>query len=330
MTTATVTGAWESEMLERPPQSLKRRVFRQLIRKKIAVAAIAYLALFYVAGLSAPLISAATGLDPREQDLRVEAARQGPSLEHPFGTDRLGRDIFIRVVYAARTTILFTLAVVVTGGIFLGLGLGLLAGYRGGWVDTAIMRVGEVMSGLPTLILIIAITAAFRPRINDVSFWLQDNTFLGEDARTLVQFIIIVGATVPFAWIGSCRIVRSQALAIRESDFVSAAEVLGASTWRIITRHMLPGVMPLFVVGLSGGMAAIAGAEVTLSFLGLGITPPASSFGTLIAEGAGVRTFQTYPHMLLAPAIPVIIFFFAWNLLGDALVDILEPRMAFR
>ncbi|MEX2081278.1 MAG: ABC transporter permease subunit, partial [Dehalococcoidia bacterium] len=192
------------------------------------------------------------------------------------------------------------------------------------------MRVGEVLSGLPTLFLIIAITAAFRPRINDLSFWLEDHSFLGDDARVLVQFMIITGATVPFAWIGSCRIVRSQALAIRESDFVLAAELVGASTWRVVTRHILPGVMPLFMVGLSGGMAAIAGAEVTLSFLGLGITPPGASFGTLISDGAGPRTFAEYPHLLLSASLPVILFFFSWNLLGDALVDIFEPRMAFR
>jgi peptide/nickel transport system permease protein len=319
---------WETDPLAiRPPQSLKRRVVRQLIRKRLAMVAIAYLLVFYSAGLLAPVIAPH---NPNEQNLTREGVLQGPSWDHPLGTDRLGRDLLSRVLYSARTTILFTVAVVVTGGLFLGLGLGLLAGYRGGWVDTAIMRVGEILAGLPTLFIIIAFTAAFRPRINELSFWLQDNTIFGEDARVFVQFIIIVGATVPFAWIGSSRIVRSQALAIRESDFVSAAEVVGAGTWRIITHHILPGVMPLFMVGLSAGMAGIAMTEVALSFLGLGITPPGSSFGTLIEGGAGVRTFQANPHLLLGAGIPVILFFFAWNLLGDALVDILEPRMVSR
>lgn len=305
--------------------SPRRRLLKTLLRKKLAVISMVFLAIFYFCGLFAPLVAPQ---DPYEQNLTRESVRQGPSSDHWMGTDALGRDIASRVVYAARTTVVFTIVVLISGSLFLGLGLGLLAGYRGGWVDTLIMRTGEVMSGLPTLLLMLAITAAFRTRLNDVAFWLEDNTFVGDDAQTLVKFSIIVMATVPFAWIGSCRIVRSQALALREETFVQAAEAMGASTWRVITRHVLPGVMPLFIVGVSGGMAGTAGAEVVLSFLGLGIDPPTSSFGSLIASGAGPQTLQRYPHLLLAPAIPLTLFFFAWNLLGDALVDILEPRTA--
>lgn len=301
-----------------------RRFLRRLVRKKIAMIAVAYLAIFYFAAVFAPLIAP---YDPNAQNFTLEGVRQGPSLDHLFGTDTLGRDIFSRVLFAARTTTIFTAAVLVTGGIFLGLGLGLLAGYKGGWVDSAIMRVGEVLAGLPTLVLIIAIAAAFRTRIDDLSFWLQEHTFLSrDDAGAFVDFVVIVGVSVPFAWVGSARIVRSQALYLREADFVLAAEVVGASTSRILFRHILPGVIPLFVVGLSGGMAAIAGTEVALSFLGLGVDPPVASFGTMIGDGAGVRTFQAYPHILLGAAVPVVLFFFAWNLLGDALVDLLEVR----
>ncbi|MBI5946815.1 MAG: ABC transporter permease [Chloroflexi bacterium] len=310
----------------RPSQSLTRRVMRQVVRKKLAMLAVAYLVVFYTAGIFAPLVAPH---DPNQQDRAIEARLQGPSADHWFGTDRLGRDLLSRVIYAARTTILFTVAVSITGGLFLGLGLGLLAGYRGGWIDTLIMRVGEVLSGLPTLFIMLALTAAFRTRIDSLSQDLRD-TWLGDDAKTLLQFTIIVGASVPFAWIGSSRVVRSQALYLREADFVVAAELMGASTWRVITRHILPGVMPLFIVGLTAGMAGIAGAEVALSFLGLGISPPTASFGTLIGDGAGVRTFQASPHLLLAASVPVILFFFAWNLLGDALVDILDPRMTPR
>ncbi|OAI39554.1 hypothetical protein AYO38_01560 [bacterium SCGC AG-212-C10] len=324
-------AALEAQVVLAPSQSLKRRMFRQLLRKKIAMLALAYLAVFYFCGIFAPVIAAATHNPPNEQHLTKAEALQGPSSDHLLGTDRLGRDLFSRVLYAARTTIIFTVAVTITGGLFLGLGLGLLAGYRGGWVDTLIMRVGEVLSGLPTLFIMIALTAAFRTRIDDVSFWLKDNLPLfGGDAKTLVQFAIIVSASVPFAWIGTCRIVRSQAFYIREAPFVEAAELAGASTWRIITRHILPGVMPLYVVGLSGGMASIAGAEVALSFLGLGVSAPTSSFGNLISDGAGVRAFQSNPHLLIAASVPVMLFFFAWNLLGDALVDILDPRLTPR
>lgn len=323
--TATLTR--EGPEIEPRARSPRRRFLRSILRKKLAMAAIVYLAIFYSAGVFAPLVATH---DPNQTQLAVDQRFQAPSAEHWLGTDVQGRDLYSRVVYSARTTLLFTLAVVLTGGILLGLGLGLLAGYKGGWTDTAIMRVGEVLAGVPTLLLILAIAAVFRTRITDFAFWLNDNTFLGDEARTLLEFMVIVGATVPFAWIGTSRIVRSQALAIRESEFVLAAELVGASTWRILTRHILPGVVPLFVVGLSSGMAAIAGTEVALSFLGLGVNPPTASFGTIISDGAGVRTFQAYPHMLLGAAMPIILFFFAWNLLGDALVDLLEPRTSAR
>lgn len=321
MTTATGSTA---EAAIAPAPSTKLRMFRLIIRKKLAMLAITYLAVFYFCGIFAPLIAP---YDPNEQRRTVEDVRQPPSTEHWLGTDTLGRDMLSRVFFAARTTILFTVAVTITGGLFLGVGLGLLAGYRGGWVDTLVMRIGEVLSGLPTLFLLLAITAAFRTRIDDASYWLREHTWLGDDAKTLMQFTIIVGATVPFAWIGSSRIVRSLALSIREAEYVVAAELYGASTWRVITRHLLPGILPLFMVGLSGSMASIAGAEVALSFLGLGITPPTPSFGNMISDGAGVRTFQATPHLLLSAAAPVVLFFFAWNLLGDALVDLLDPRM---
>lgn len=321
-------GAIEpAEIRQRQSSSPIAQTFRRLLRKKIAMIAIFYLIIFYGAGFFAPLIAPQ---DPYQQNISRDAIRQAPSSGHLLGTDSLGRDLASRVIYSARTTAIFTLVVSLTGGLFLGLGLGLLAGYRGGWVDTLIMRVGEVMSGLPTLFIMLALMAAFRTRINDLAFDLKENTFLGNDARSIVQFLIIAAVTVPFSWLGSCRIVRAQALYLREAQFVQAAEQVGASTWWTVSRHILPGVMPLFVVGVTAGMSGLAGAEVALSFLGLGITEPTPSFGNLIGEGAGLRTFQQFPHLLVVTSVPVILFFFAWNLLGDALVDILEPRTVIR
>ncbi|MBH76810.1 MAG: peptide ABC transporter permease [Dehalococcoidia bacterium] len=299
------------------------RVLRLLLRKRIALICIGVLLVFYVAGFFAPLVAPH---DPNRQELTVEARLQSPSSQNLLGTDRLGRDLLSRVIYASRTTILFTIAVIVTGGLILGLGLGLLSGYRGGWVDNLIMRVGELLGGIPTLFLMLVIAAAYRQRINDLAFWMKDNTFLGDDARPLLYFLIIVGVAVPFAWVGSARIVRSQVLAIREQEYVLAAEALGVSTVRLLFRHILPGVLPVYIVGLSASMAGIAGAELALSWLGLGVDPTTPSFGTMIFEAGGVRTFQEYPHLLLVGAIPIILFLFAWNLLGDAMVDLVEPR----
>ena len=318
-------GPPSAEDLDLESDSRNRRSFiRELMHKKVAAVAIVLLLVFYLGGFLAPLIAPH---DPNYFELGVTPIREGPSWEHWLGTDQLGRDLLSRVIYSARTTILFTLAVLLTGGVFLGLGLGLLAGYRGGWVDTTIMRVGEILAGLPVLVLMLAISAAFRPRINDLSFWLEDHTFLGDEAGTLVQFMVIVGAAVPFAWIGSSRIVRSQVLAIREADYVLAAEAIGAPTSRILFRHIFPGILPVFIVGMSAGMAGIAGAEVALSWLGLGIDPPGASFGSLIREaGASPQTFKATPHLLLSTALPIVFFLYAWNLLGDALVDLVEPR----
>ena len=299
------------------------RVLRLLARKRVALVCIAFLLVFYVAGFFAPLVAPQ---DPNRQELTVEARLQAPSSEYWLGTDRLGRDLLSRVIYSARTTILFTIAVLITGGLFIGLTLGLLSGYRGGWVDNLIMRVGELLSGVPTLFLMLMISAAYRDRINDLGFWLKDNSFLGDDARPLIAFLIVVGVAVPFSWVGSARIVRSQVLAIREQEYVLAAEAMGVSTMRLLFRHILPGVLPVYIVGLSAGMAGIAGAELALSWLGLGVDPTTPSFGTMIFEAGGVRTFQEFPHLLLVAALPIILFLFAWNLLGDALVDLVEPR----
>lgn len=312
-----------ADALETMPRQRRYAFARDLLKRKIAVVAIFYLAIFYGAGIFAPWVAPH---DPNKQELTVEARNQGPSSEHWFGTDALGRDLASRVFYAARTTIIFTLLVILGGSLFIGLGLGLLAGYRGGWIDTAVLRVGEVLGGIPTLILMLAITAAFRARISDLAFWLRENTWLGADARTVVSFAIIIAVSVPFSWIGSARIVRGQALSIRELDYITSAEAIGCSTWRIIRHHLFPGVLPLWLVGVSGGMAAIALTEVGLSFLGLGIEPPTSSFGTLIGDGTGIVAFEQHPHLLLFSAIPVILFSYAWNMLGDALIDLVQPK----
>lgn len=326
MTMAEVADVLELQTPLAAGSGRRFRVARGILRKKLAFLSVIVIAVFYLAGILAPW-AAPYGENEQPARLTAAASNASPSADHLLGTDRLGRDVLTRVMFACRTTLIYTVIVLVMGGLFLGVGLGLLAGYRGGWVDTAIMRVGEVLGGVPTLILILAITAAFRTRLTDAGFWLGDHTFLNtQDARTVVQFALLVTASVPFAWIGGCRVVRAQTLRLRETQFVEAAESQGASTFRILSRHIFPSVLPLFLVGVTGGMAGIALTEVSLSFLGLGISEPASSFGTLIADGAGPRAIELFPHLFYAPTIPVVLFFLAWNLLGDALVDLLEVR----
>jgi len=292
---------------------------RRLLRKRIAVLALAFIAVFYFCGLFAPVVA------PRsytKQDL--DNVLQGPSLTHPLGTDRLGRDMLSRVIWASRTTVIVTLATMVTGGLVLSVSLGLLAGYLGGKVDTAIMRVGDVFFALPGLPMLILINATLKPRLVDQAWIKNLQDWLRVDG--LADYILIFGALSLFAWVGGARVIRSQILALRETDYVVAARAMGASTWRVIFRHLLPNVSNIIIVGLSASLGAIAGTEIALTWFGVGIQPPTPSFGAMLYEGGSIRTLQANPHLLLVPGAVVAALIFAFNLLGDALTDVLTPR----
>jgi peptide/nickel transport system permease protein len=312
-------------------RSLTRRALCRLLRKKLAVIALVMISIFYVAGVTAPLI-APYGYS--EQNL--DKSFQGPSWAHPFGTDRNGRDTLSRNIYAARTTVVVTLATVLTGSILLPLTLGMLAGYRGGWIDAVINRTGEILASFPGLPMLVLINSTLRPRFVDWVQSFEDKlepvlTFLplvGRNALTntgFADYFIIFFALSLFGWVGGARIIRTQVLTMRGSEFVLSARASGASTPAILFRHLLPNVMPLVVLGLSASFGAIALSEVGLTFLGVGIQPPHPSFGALITDGAGRSVLENHPQLLLVPAIIVGTLVFAFNLLGDALNDVFTP-----
>jgi ABC-type dipeptide/oligopeptide/nickel transport system permease subunit len=229
-----------------------------------------------------------------------------------------------RVIWASRTTVIVTVATLVTGGLVLSVSLGLLAGYVGGKVDTAIMRVGDVFFALPGLPMLILINATLKPRVSDQP-WVKDlQDWLRVDG--LADYIVIFGALSLFAWVGGARVIRSQVLALRETEYVVAARAMGASTWGIIFGHLLPNVSNIIIVSLSAGLGAIAGTEIALTWFGVGIHPPTPSFGTMLFEGGSIRTLQAHPQLLLVPGAVVAALIFAFNLLGDALTDVLTPR----
>lgn len=344
---------------------------RRLLRKKLAVAALLAILAFYFVGLFAPVLAPQ---DYREQDL--ENTLQSPSLAHPFGTDRLGRDQLTRVIWSSRTTIIVTVATVVAGSLVLSVGLGMLSGYMGGWVDTAIMRGGEVFASLPGLPMLILINATMRPRAEQGVDWLEGH--LSSDdllflilmvllALTVVlalggwlaarsgaalglatiagavilglwglqavfatpgaaDYFLIFGALSLFVWVGGARVIRSQVLSLRQTEYVLAARSMGASTWRILASHLLPNVSPIIIVGVSASLGAIAGSEIALTFLGVGVHEPTPSFGALISESAAQPVLRNHPYLLLAPAVVVGALIFAFNLLGDALNDVLTPK----
>jgi ABC-type dipeptide/oligopeptide/nickel transport system permease subunit len=140
------------------------------------------------------------------------------------------------------------------------------------------------------------------------------------------DYFLIFGALSLFVWVGSARVIRSQVLALRETEYVLAAEAMGAGTWRVLTSHLLPNVSPIIIVGVSASLGAIAGSEIVLTFLGVGVHEPTPSFGALISDASPQAVLQNYPHLMIFPAIVIGVLIFAFNLLGDALNDVLTPR----
>jgi len=308
------------------PEAPRFVALRRLLRKKLALLALAFIVLFYVAGASAPLLGA-LGIIPSYTDQNLEIVQQGPSWAHPFGTDQLGRDMLSRIIWAAQTTVIVTLATLFTGGLVLAVSLGLLAGYVGGWVDTLIMRIGDAFSALPTILMLILINATMKPQVRA---WAEDvESFTGISGLVdsgAPDYFLVFGALSLFGWVGTARVLRSQILSLRETEFILAARASGASTPRILLKHLLPNVSNIIIVGLSLGLAGIAGSEIVLTWFGIGIQPPHPSFGALIFDAGYIRTLNAHPHLLVGPALIVGLLLFSFNLLGDALTDILTPK----
>ncbi|HXH21124.1 MAG TPA: ABC transporter permease [Dehalococcoidia bacterium] len=295
---------------------------RRLLRKKLAVGAIAFIALFYFVGITAPVLPIHAYTDQN-----LAEAEEGPSLAHPFGTDMLGRDQLSRVVWASQTTVIVTVATLTTGGLILSVGLGLFTGYLGGWFDNVVMRIGDMVASIPTIFMLILINATLKNQVRSVADSVEDLTGIGGIVESgAPDYFLVFGALSLFGWVGGARIIRSQVLALRETEFILAARALGAPTARIVVRHLLPNVSNTIIVGLSLGLAGIAGSEIVLTWFGIGIQPPHPSFGSLIFEASSVRTVNSHPHLLVFPALVVGGLLFAFNLLGDALTDVFTPK----
>jgi len=299
-------------------QSLWSQSLRRLLRKKVGVVCLAVILVMYIAGIFAAWV---TPYDYKKQD--YTALKEPPSLSHPFGTDRVGRDMLTRVIYGLRTTVIITVTAMVTGGLFLGIGLGLLSGYFGKLIDSVIMRVGEIFLAFPDILLVLLIAATLRPRVVD---WVRD--LGGTDLVRLgvPDYLVVFGALAAFSWVGMARLVRGQVLYLKQSQFVEAAQATGASTPRILTFHVLPNIISPVIVLVSMGMGQAAGAEIILSWLGIGIQPPTPSLGLMIFTNGNIAVLRSDPHLLLFPVGAITILIFAFNLLGDALNDAFNPR----
>lgn len=273
-------------------QAVRRRARRQ----PLAVAGFVLLLLFVVCGLAAPLLAP---YNPAEIDLVHRL--QSPSAAHLAGTDELGRDSLSRLLWGARLSLTISVSVVAVS-LALGLAIGGLAGYLGGWIDTALTTFAmNTFLALPGILLAIAFAA-----------------FLGPGFINLVLALAIGG------WAGYARLVRAQVMAVRDREYVEAARALGAGGLRIFFKHILPNIVQPVLVQASIGMAGVILAEATLSFLGLGIPAPAPSWGSMLND-ARSHLFDS-PHLVLFPAAAVAGAVLGFNFLGDALRDELDPR----
>jgi peptide/nickel transport system permease protein len=287
------------EEVSKPPTGLWTKALIRLLHHRlgtIGLASLAALALFSYVG---PFFV------PYEPDRASIIGRlQSPNPEHWFGTDELGRDTLVRVMHGGRVSLLVGLSVALASAVLGGL-LGALSGYFGGLLDRSIMRVVDIVQSIPRIVLLLVLSKLVGPGL-----------------------VSIIAILVLLEWSGAARIVRGQVLALREQTFVDAARVTGCNDRRIVLIHLLPNTLSTLIVAATLEAAAAIRAEATLSFLGLGIQPPTASWGNLLNNASGY--FLTAPWQVYIPGAFIFLALISLNLVGDALRDALDPRIAGR
>lgn len=244
-------------------------------------------------------VASFSSIDPAAID--VGQSLLPPSVAHPFGTDDLGREVFVRMLYGARISLLVGF-VAVGISTLIGIILGSLAGYYGNWVDALVMRFVDIMLCFPTFFLILAVIAFLNP-----SIW---------------NIMIVIGLT---SWMGVARLIRAEFLSLRQRDFVLAAQALGASDLRLIFRHILPNAMSPVLVSATLGVAGAILTESALSFLGIGVQPPTPSWGNMLIVGK--QTLGSAWWLSVFPGLAILITVLGYNLLGEGVRDALDPRL---
>lgn len=283
------------------PQVLKKRTLwrdalRSFLKNRLATAGLVVILVFIFMAVFADLISP----EPYYKSVLADT-NQSPSLQHLMGTDMIGRDLFSRIIYGARTSLMVGFAVQAIA-FLIGLPLGALAGLRGGWADFFVTRLLEVMTAFPGFLFAIFLMSILGPSIPNV--------------------ILAIGIT---SWIGVCRLTRAQLIALREREFVVAARSYGANDMRVILRHLLPHALPPLIIMLALGIPAAIFAEAGLSFLGVGINDPIPSWGKMVAESIGY--IRVYWYMGFFPTIVIALAMLGFNFVGDGLRDALDPTM---
>jgi len=267
-----------------------------------ALAGLAVIAAVVVVAAFAPALSPSDPVKNRLLDrLTPPMWAAGGSARYPLGTDTLGRDVLSRLLHGARISLLVGLAAVLIAGA-VGVALGLVAGYRGGWPDDLLMRAGDIQLAFPVLLLGVAVISVL--------------------GASLTNMVLVLGAS---GWVTYARIARGETLSLKEREFVAAARALGAPAPNVVTRHLLPNVLPPIMVVATFSVARTIIAEASLSFLGLGLPPPAPSWGAMLDEGRNYITTGWW--LALFPGLAILLLVLAINLCGDWLRDALDPRM---
>lgn len=315
-------GAEAQQILSKPPRSLWADAWLRLKRNKAAMVSLVFIAILSFIAIFAPIIAPH---NPLEQDttnsfrqaawVKTDSKDTG-SWEWLLGTDNLGRDVWSRLIYGTRVSLtvgLVPMAIVVSIGML----VGLISGYAGGNTDNFIMRGIDILLAFPDLLLFILMTATLR------------DTPLGRAWNGLLLLFIVLSI---LGWGGVARLVRGQVLSLKEKEFVEAARCVGASTWRILTTHLMPNVLSPVIVAAAFIVPGAIITEAILGYLGLGVRPAVNldapfptSWGSMINEGNSALSNQ--PAMMAAPALAVALVFMAFTFLGDGLRDALDPRM---
>jgi peptide/nickel transport system permease protein len=269
---------------------------RRLLRNFAFTAGLLLTVALVLVAIAAPLLAP---FDPNAQDTirRLEA----PSHGHPLGLDDLGRDVLSRIIWGSRVSLRVGFSVVILASV-IGVALGAMAGYFGGWMDTIIMRITDILLAFPGILLAIALVAVLGPSLNNV-----------------VLALVVIG------WVGYARLVRGQVLKVREMEYVVAARAMGARSPRVIMRHVLPNVINPLIVMATLGLAGTILSEAALSFLGLGVQPPTPSWGAMLTSGR--RYLGLANHLAIWPGLAIMLAVMGLNFLGDGLIDALDPKL---
>lgn len=279
-------------------------VLRRLLRRKLAVLGMVIIVAVVAGAIMAPLIAPYAPQDQLFDGLTLEGAPLPPDARFLFGTDLLGRDLFSRILYGARTSLIIG---VVANGVALTIGtlVGVTAGFFRGWIGSVLMRLTDLMMAFPALLLAICLAAIFTP-----SLWI----------------VALVIALVN--WVQTARVIFTETTALAEREFIAAERTLGAGTGRILFRHILPHLVPTIIVWGTLGISTTVLLEATLSFLGVGVQPPTPSWGNIIFENQ--TYFQAAPWLVFIPGAAIVLLALAFNFVGDALRDVLDPTQRGR